>query len=192
MKKTNSFLAILVALLFVSCGNDEKNDEQQQVNVNAQKLIGTWRYSYVVDLDSIANEMSLDLPLLLGKATFNYEWTFNEDKTTGFVNAFLDYKGNKINAAEYPKNFEYTATETKITFPIFPYKEAEIGFNFLLWAAGLWIFIPDPTQVDEDISTPYYIIEEENKLFLHLPMLGSSVEEVGGEKHYILYVKQPK
>ena len=172
MKKTNSFLAILVALLFVSCGNDEKNDEQQQVNVNAQKLIGTWRYSYVVDLDSIAKSLGLPSLIPLGTALFNYEWTFNEDKTTGFVNAFLDYKGNKINAAEYPKSFEYKATEIDITFPEFPYESIENAYKFTINLFALSILTlatfgkAELTQFDSDVSTPYII--EEDKLTLLL------------------------
>jgi len=165
MKKTNLVLAVLAALLFVSCC--EKKDEQ--LNINAQKLIGTWRYSEIVDLDSIIAEARLiNLPISLGKATFNYEWTFNKDKKTGFVNAFLDYKGKEINAVSHPKSFKYTAKETYITFSEFPYEIIEensylIDFNM----PGLPMFAIFAAVLNEfgvDVFTPYEI--EENKLTL--------------------------
>jgi hypothetical protein len=109
----------------------------------------------------------------LGKATFYFEWTFNEDKTTGSVNAFLDYKGDKINAAEHPKNFEYTATENKIVFPKFPYETFENVYRFTVWALvapiiacvsfGKVHLTPD----DFDVSNSY-IYTEENKLTMDL------------------------
>ncbi|MDR0304520.1 MAG: hypothetical protein LBH98_07120 [Chitinispirillales bacterium] len=175
MKTTNLVLAILAALLFVSCCDDKKNDEQ--LNINAKRLIGTWRDSYIVDLDSIVIAENLPiLPFLLGEATLNYEWTFNPDKKTGFVNAFLDYKGVKINAADHPRNFEYTAKETYITFPKFPYDVYEIidGIGILLLfdiniaINPLFIFIAilSDDTVSADAFTTYII--EENKLTMHL------------------------
>ncbi|MDR0304234.1 MAG: hypothetical protein LBH98_05620 [Chitinispirillales bacterium] len=86
----NLILAILTALLFVSCCCDEKKNDEPQ-DINAKKLIGTWRDSTVVDLDSIVEMESVNPPIpLLGKAIFYIEWTFNEDRKTGLVNAYLD------------------------------------------------------------------------------------------------------
>jgi hypothetical protein len=166
MKKTIFILAILAALLFVSCccHKDEKNDEP--LNINAQKLIGTWRYSGIVDLDSIAEAESMNLPIQLGNATFNYEWIFNEDKTTGVINAFLDYKGIKINAIEYPHNFEYTATESAITISEIPYKYNVYYFALTFGVMPIhWILSFGKLPI-YSVWTHYII--EENKLTMEL------------------------
>ena len=159
MKKTNLILAILAALFFVSCCKDEKNNEP--INI---KLTGTWRYSRIVDLDSIANAESINLPYSFGKATFNFEWTFNEDKTTGFVNAYLDYKGNKTNAPEHPKDFEYRATETKIIFQKFPYESFENAYKVTIWlvtAPFVFAFsLGTATYTPDDVDViAFYTIE---------------------------------
>ena len=163
------FFAILATLLFVACSNDGKNDEPS--SVNAQKLIGTWRYSYIVDLDTILNLLPL---ISFGEATFNYEWTFNKNET-GFVNAYMDYKGNEINAAGHPKNFEYTATETHITFPKFPYETFEVLFNFSVNLAFLPILVLfNLPPLDADVILPY-TIEKDSKLTMGITINGELV-----------------